>query len=442
MPRRAPDERTPKDYTEFGDWPDGPLVDIAPPEVRYLRTFAQRLRTAVAKDSARGIAHRAGLGDASLRKIIAGTSYPDLRTIARLEDAAGTSLIAEWRERQPRMATPSPRAVDRNQPRLPLDSPDGSQADGTLRAIEICAGAGGQAIGLERAGFEHVVLVENDRWACETLRTNRPEWKVEEQDVRAVDWNQFRGPVDLVAGGVPCPPFSMAGKQLGSDDERDLFPTMLAIAETIQPKAVMIENVRGLLSPKFDGYRRVIEDRLRELGYVSMGFKLLHASDFGVPQLRPRTLLVALRPEYAARFAWPEGASEPPTVGQTLLPLMRSAGWKKAEAWAANANTIAPTLVGGSKKHGGPDLGPTRAREQWRRLGVDGLGLADEPPAKTFTGMPKITVPMAALIQGFPADWKIAGRKTNAYRQVGNAFPPPVAAAVGSAIAAAILGKA
>jgi DNA (cytosine-5)-methyltransferase 1 len=95
-------------------------------------------------------------------------------------------------------------------------------------------------------------------------------------------------------------------------------------------------------------------------------------------------------------------------------------------------------LVGGSKKHGGPDLGPTRAREQWARLGVEGGSLADAPPDRNFIGTPKLTVPMAALIQGFPADWHIEGRKTAAYRQVGNAFPPPVAAAVGAAIAAAL----
>src|SRR5699024_9310427 len=95
---------------------------------------------------------------------------------------------------------------------------------------------------------------------------------------------------------------------------------------------------------------------------------------------------------------------------------------------------IAPTLVGGSKKHGGPDLGPTRAREAWRQLGVNGGSVAEEPPAPDHEGLPRLTVQMAARIQGFPDSWQFTGRKTAAYRQVGNAFPPPVAAAVGTQI--------
>jgi DNA (cytosine-5)-methyltransferase 1 len=113
---------------------------------------------------------------------------------------------------------------------------------------------------------------------------------------------------------------------------------------------------------------------------------------------------------------------------------MASNGWKGAREWSRNANRIAPTLVGGSKKHGGPDLGPTRARRAWAELGVDGLGIADQAPEKDFTGMPRLTVQMAARIQGFSDEWIITGKKTAAYRQVGNAFPPPVAEAVGRSI--------
>jgi DNA (cytosine-5)-methyltransferase 1 len=118
---------------------------------------------------------------------------------------------------------------------------------------------------------------------------------------------------------------------------------------------------------------------------------------------------------------------------------MAADGWKGADDWRKRANKIAPTLVGGSKKHGGPDLGPTRAKSEWAKLGVDGMGIADAPPAPDFEGMPRLTVEMAARIQGFPASWKFEGRKTAAYRQVGNAFPPPVAKALGLSIARALV---
>jgi DNA (cytosine-5)-methyltransferase 1 len=204
----------------------------------------------------------------------------------------------------------------------------------------------------------------------------------------------------------------------------------------------MLENVRGLLDPIFDEYREQLMDRLWELGY-SGEWRLLNASDFGVPQLRPRAVLVALKAANWHNFAWPVPKGDPPqTVGETLEKAMAAAGWEGARAWAKGASGIAPTLVGGSKKHGGPDLGPTRAKKAWAALGVDALQLANEPPSPGFEGMPRLTVSMAALIQGFPASWRIAGRKTPAYRQVGNAFPPPVAEAVGRAIRSALAAAA
>src|SRR5690606_27293301 len=133
-------------------------------------------------------------------------------------------------------------------------------------SVEICAGAGGQALGLEVAGFGHDVLAEIDPAACDTLRANRPKWQVLETDVRSLSGRDFRG-IDLFAGGVPCPPFSVAGKQRGAEDERDLFPTALRLIEEARPAAVLLENVPGLATGKFSGYRRRIAERLTKLGF-------------------------------------------------------------------------------------------------------------------------------------------------------------------------------
>ncbi|MFI0811289.1 DNA cytosine methyltransferase [Streptomyces echinatus] len=375
-----------------------------------------------------------------------------------------------------------------------------------LTSIEICAGAGGQAVGLHNAGFDHRALVEWDPHAVATLRANVgdwPGWDQEKADaIRPMDVKEFlesdvlkdlglnRGDLDLLAGGVPCPPFSLAGHRLGPDDERDLFPAALDIIDALLPKAVMIENVRGILEPPefFIDYRISILKRLRSLGYlvpeIDPGlsateqdvimrsvWRRLDASCFGVPQLRPRAILVAIHESAVSpgdqKFRWPtELKGDPATVQGKLYDSMKArceefrdknlhgqpagpgekTGQQIFERWeeATSGKTVAPTLVGGSKKHGGADLGPTRAKRAWRDLGVDGMGIANDPencvPERDLfrPDGPMLTVAQAAIIQGFPEYWKFQGRKTARYRQVGNAFPPPVAEAVGRAIAAVL----
>jgi len=313
-----------------------------------------------------------------------------------------------------------------------------------LSSLELCAGAGGQALGIEQAGFQHEALVEIDDWCRKTLRLNRPEWNVvegEQADLTKFDARPYAG-VDLVAGGVPCPPFSKAGKQLGASDERDLFPEALRVVDEVRPKAVVLENVRGFLDVVFHDYRQNLKVQLKKLGYTFADWHLYNASDFGVSQLRPRVVIVAIRDEFSDKFAWPTGGmNKPPTVGQLLYDLMSERGWKGAQEWRDLADEIAPTIVGGSKKHGGPDLGPVRARKAWESLHVNGKTLAESAPESDFVGHPRLTVRMAARLQGFPDEWQFAGKKTASYRQVGNAFPPPVAHAVAQNIKSAISGR-
>src|SRR5690606_5546983 len=138
------------------------------------------------------------------------------------------------------------------------------------------------------------------------------------------------------------------------------------------PKAFMLENVAGFASSKFAPYRESLFRDLRKLGYW-IDSRLLNASDFGVPQLRPRFLIVGLKTALAEGFTWPSANAQAETVGSTIADLLAANGWRGARRIEKLANKIAPTIVGGSKKHGGPDLGPTRAKRQWAELGINGL---------------------------------------------------------------------
>ncbi|MDH6226813.1 DNA (cytosine-5-)-methyltransferase [Streptomyces sp. MJP52] len=410
------------------------------------------------------------------------------------------------------------RAGDRQRP----------QFDPPLTSIEICAGAGGQAVGLHNAGFDHLALVEWDADAVSTLRANVVGWPGWSQDraegLRPMDVKGFlssdvceqlpllRGEedipllsdkrLDLFAGGVPCPPFSLAGKRLGPEDERDLFPAALDIIQEFRPRAVMIENVRGILEPPdvFIDYRRSILEQLADLGYdvplvdknlppvvqdklMRRVWRRIDASDYGVPQLRPRAILVAIHKDVLKEnggrsFVWPAKVSgrpesvfdkleksiehrcrqywnlnkdgRPAQPGEVTGRDVWRAWREKREVAEALKRTIAPTLVGGSRKHGGADLGPTRAKRAWGALGINAMGVANDPeadPVREKTDPerdlfrpegPMLTAREAARIQGFPEEWRFQGRKTARYRQVGNAFPPPVAEAIGRAIAAVL----
>ncbi|WP_449061626.1 DNA cytosine methyltransferase [Planomonospora algeriensis] len=317
-----------------------------------------------------------------------------------------------------------------------------------FRSLEICAGAGGQALGLEQAGFDPVMLIDNDPHACTTLRANRPNWRVLKADLKGFVGTEHDdvSDVDLLSGGVPSAPFSIAGKQHGTADSRDMLRTAIFLAMDVRPRAIMLETTPNLLtSPKFRETRSFVEDELRHLGY-RIDCRVMNAQDFGVSQNRRSSIIIAMAPAEFARFEWPSPSSTAPTVGKALRDSMGRNGWSDADAWALSANRVAPTIVGGSKNHGGADLGPTRTKRLWLELGVDGASLADDVPDPGFTfdpgvgrhGLPKLTVDQVAVLQGLPPEWRVTGGKTARYKQVAQVFPPPLATAIGRRIAFAM----
>ncbi|MER5662669.1 DNA cytosine methyltransferase [Streptomyces mirabilis] len=329
------------------------------------------------------------------------------------------------------------------QPPIPPAASAVSVSTRRFRSVEICAGAGAQALGLERAGFDPVLLIDSKADACFTIDLNRPAW-----DVVCMDVAHFRPSmrpevmgVDLVSGGLPRVKSLATVGRAEDTEERAVLRAAIGLARDISPKAVLLENVPDLVeSPGFETDRSWIESELKDMGY-RWSWRVLNAADFGVPQNRSSGFLIALKDPYFSRFAWPEpNGLSAPTVGQTLGPSMSVNGWPGAERWIKGADRIAPALVGGSDRRGGADLGPTGTKKAWAAMGVNGNSLGDAAPGADFPvdADPKLTVDQTALIQAFPAEWRFFGGKTSRYRQIGHAMPPPLATAVGRAIATAL----
>lgn len=318
-------------------------------------------------------------------------------------------------------------------------------------SLELCAGSGAQALGLERAGFDPVMLIDSNEFACRTIGLNRPEWDVRCRDLMTFDPLDEDEPdlrkvldVDLISGGMPRIKAAAAVARRGGDDhERALLKAAVSVLMAVRPKAMLLENLDGLVkSDDYAGDRSWIEGELENLGY-HVFWKVLNAADFEVPQHRRSGFMVAVAEDFRHGFAWPEPSTAPtPTVGQALGISMGANGWPGAEQWAAAADRPGPALVGGSDKHGGGDLGPRGSKKAWATLGVEGASLSDDSPPADFPvdGRPRLSVRQAAILQGIPEDWQIYGRKTRAYRQIGNALPPRVAEAVGRSIATALRG--
>ena len=343
-----------------------------------------------------------------------------------------------------------------------IDSPwEEEMATRPLRpytSIELFAGAGGLALGMERAGLSHILLNEIDHDACSTLRCNRPAWQVVEQDVRTISFKPYCGKVDFLSGGFPCQAFSYAGKQGGFNDTRGtLFFELARAVKEAQPKVFMGENVKGLSA--HDGGRTLetIKNTIRELGYTLVDPRVLKAIFYQVPQKRERLILVAIRNDLAGKvqFKWPSpyhrvmtlrdaffkgelyDTDVPPSEGQKYPPkkqrvmeLVPMGGY-----WRDLPVDIQKEYMGGSFALDGGKTGMAR------RLSLDepSLTLTCAPAQKQTerchpTETRPLTIREYARIQTFPDEWQFAGTLASQYKQIGNAVPVNLAYAIGRSI--------
>lgn len=323
--------------------------------------------------------------------------------------------------------------------------------------LELFAGAGGLAIGLEKAGLKCKALNEIDKWACQTLRGNRPNWNVLEGDIKNYDFSKFKGNVDVVTGGFPCQAFSYAGKKLGLNDARGtLFYEFARVVQEVQPKICIGENVRGLLSHDKGRTLEGMISILDEIGYKVMSpVEVLKAIHYNVPQKRERLILVAIRKDIEVEYNYPKPYSEIYNLEDALkkgklfdcdVPKSKGATYPKHKKdvlklvppkgyWRDLPLDIQKEYMQKSFYLGGGKTGMAR------RIGWDEpcLTLTCSPAQKqTERCHPEETRPFTvreyARIQTFPDNWEFAGSISQQYKQIGNAVPVNLAKEIGYSI--------
>lgn len=321
-----------------------------------------------------------------------------------------------------------------------------------LRSLSLFSGGGGLDLAFDRAGFDHQASYEILEDAATTLSRNRPQWQIyggAAGDVTDVRWRQWRGAVDVIHAGPPCQPFSIAGRQDGARDDRDMFPTFVKSVLAIEPLAFVAENVAALGGAKFRPY--LDEMVLQPLSQKYTISRLdLRAELFGIPQQRRRMVLVGFRrKDDASRWRAPTSThrprlGEPPSgVDASLPPCMgtREALGLSDIGWDAPAPTIRSTLTG--PRHTTSVLNSVSSRAVWERLQVWPSGVApNREAARAFVaenGHFRLSVPDVALLQGFPESWSFHGAVYMALGQIGNAVPPPLGYAVAGSVADALL---
>ena len=327
----------------------------------------------------------------------------------------------------------------------------------TYKSIELFAGAGGLAIGLEEAGINCLALNEYDHWACETLRKNRPSWNVIEDDVKNVSFSHLKGEIDLVTGGFPCQAFSYAGKKLGLNDARGtLFYEFARVVQETMPAICVGENVRGLMT---HDNGRTIEGMisiLDEIGYHVITPRIFKTIFYKVPQKRERVLIVGIRKDLNHQlFEFPKPFKKVYTLKDALkkgelyncdVPISAGTQYPKSKKevlelvppggyWRDLPIDLQKQYMGGSFHLSGGKTGMAR-RMSWLE---PSLTLTCSPAQKqTERCHPEETRPFTvreyARIQTFPDDWIFAGSVSQQYKQIGNAVPVNFAKEVGFSI--------
>lgn len=321
-----------------------------------------------------------------------------------------------------------------------------------LPALSLFSGGGGLDLGFERAGFAHVASYDTLPAAGDTLRLNRPRWTVhsgQQGDVREVDWRPYRGEVAVLHGGPPCQPFSVAGRQRGDADERNMVPEFVRAVQAIRPLAFVAENVAALAGPKFAPYLQQAFFGPLESSYRITTVRL-SAHSFGVPQVRHRVFFVGFRAaRNARRFRAPESTwrSDHLRRGSHTasedLPVMR--GVRSALGLADSgfddlAPTLRSTLTG--PRHTTSILSSASAQRAWADLGIWPSGVARSRLAASRFPSPnghlRLAVADCSLLQGFPSEWAFSGPVYMALGQIGNSVAPPVGYHVARAVARAL----
>ncbi|MCB0803217.1 MAG: DNA (cytosine-5-)-methyltransferase [Flavobacteriales bacterium] len=319
------------------------------------------------------------------------------------------------------------------------------EPDNEYKVLELFAGAGGLAIGLESAGLKCAALNEIDKWACQTLKNNRPNWNVLEGDIRNFNFDEYKDKIDIVTGGFPCQAFSYAGKRLGLNDARGtLFYEFARVVKEVNPAICIGENVRGLLSHENGKTLQGMISILDEIGYHVMPVKVLKAIHYRVPQKRERLILVGVRKDIPLSYEYPkphkkiynlEDALKKGELFKNDVPKSDGATYPESKKavldmvppkgyWRDLPIDVQKEYMGGSFFLGGGKTGMAR------RIGWDepSLTLTCSPAQKqTERCHPEETRPFTvreyARIQTFPDQWKFAGSVAQQYKQIGNAVP-------------------